>query len=369
MFCEKKINELVLPEIWPESCVDWETRRLEIADLLQHELFGYRPADPETESFKILENESDRQAFGGKAYLLKIQANTIILGKQFSFPFYAAVPIGKKDIPFFVHINFRSAVPDKYMPTEEIIDNGFAVFSFGYQDVTSDDSDFTDRLAGLISENEKRENVCGKIPMWSWAASRVMDYCMTLDCLDMSRSSVVGHSRLGKTSLFTGMMDNRFQYVISNESGFAGAALNRSQRVREGGCSVEFCVNNHMQWFSWNYRKYVHREHEMPYDQHFLVAASAPRHVYVGSAVGDTWSDPETEYLSCVAAGEVYERLSLNGFVHPDRFPVPGDVLQEGRIAYHMRKGLHFFSREDWNLYCKYVLENDCVNPDSRTSN
>ena len=110
-----------------------------------------------------------------------------------------------------------------------------------------------------------------------------------------------------------------------------------------------------MQWFAPNYRKYIDREETMPYDQHFLVAASAPRRVYVASALGDTWSDPETEYLSCCAAGEVYRRLGLPGFLHPDRGPVPGDVFSEGYVAYHMRPGEHFFSREDWNLYCRYL--------------
>ena len=46
-FCENELLRKKLPEIWPDKTVDWETRRLEIADILQSELFGYRPADPE----------------------------------------------------------------------------------------------------------------------------------------------------------------------------------------------------------------------------------------------------------------------------------------------------------------------------------
>ncbi|MBQ3567369.1 MAG: hypothetical protein IJA25_00370, partial [Anaerotignum sp.] len=75
----------------------------------------------------------------------------------------------------------------------------------------------------------------------------------------------------------------------------------------------------------------------------------------VGSAVEDTWADPDSEYLSCCAASEVYERLGLAGFVHPDRLPQPGDVLQDGKIGYHLRYGTHFFSREDWCNYIKFV--------------
>mgnify|MGYP003526131139 CR=1 FL=1 len=61
-------------------------------------------------------------------------------------------------------INFRPEVPDKYQPTEEIIDEGYAVLSFCYNEVTSDDGDFTDGLAGLVYPEGKRDpDSCGKI--------------------------------------------------------------------------------------------------------------------------------------------------------------------------------------------------------------
>lgn len=360
MFCENLLAGKRLPEIWEKESGPWEIRRKEVTDILQRELFGYRPADPEEISFEEVENSDMNSSFcAGKAVGKKIAIHTKLNGKEFTFPIYAAIPKGEGKFPFFVHINFRDNVPDKYMPTEELIDNGFAVFSFGYQDVTSDDDDFTNGLAGLIYEGRERVgSECGKIPMWSWAASRVMDYCQSLDCLDFNKSAVIGHSRLGKTALFTGMLDERFQFVISNNSGFAGAAFARNREDREQGksfCSVEFCCNHHMQWFAPNYRKYINNEDAMPYDHHFLVAASAPRYVYVGSAVEDVWSDPDTEYLSCCAAGEVYERMGYKGFIHPDRLPQPLDVFGEGRVGYHMRYGQHYLSREDWNLYMKFI--------------
>lgn len=57
-FCENELLRKKLPEIWPDKTVDWEMRRLEIADILQSELFGYRPADPEEISFTVLPPES-----------------------------------------------------------------------------------------------------------------------------------------------------------------------------------------------------------------------------------------------------------------------------------------------------------------------
>jgi len=360
MFCEQELAKRNVPLLW-DGQGDWETRRQEIKDILQRELFGYRPADPKEISFEMLPDEPFYGTFcAGKASLKKILAHTTVNGQPFSFPFYAAIPKGRKNLPFFIHINFRPNVPDRSMPTEEITDMGFAVFSFGYEDVTSDDMDFTNGIAGVIYQGRERTgSECGKIPMWSWAASRIMDYCQTLDCLDMSKSAVVGHSRLGKTALYTGMMDERFQFVISNNSGFGGAALSRNRCDRDAGitrCSIAFCAEHHMQWFCPNYRNYIDREEELPYDHHFLVAASAPRHVYVASAENDYWSDPMTEYLTSFAAGQVYDRLGLTGLVHPDRYPVPGDSFHAGRVGYHLRAGEHYFSREDWQQYCRYIL-------------
>lgn len=359
MVYKELLTDRNLPKIWSSDSTDWVTRREEIKDILQKEEYGYRPGEPDEIIFTELPKENFYDGFcAGKASLKKIEIKVKIAGKEFAFPVYAVIPKNGKNLPFFIHINFRADVPDRFMPTEEIIDNGFAVFSFCYNDVTMDNNDFNDGLAGVIYEGrERKDSDCGKIALWSWAASRVMDYCQTLDCLDSEKSAIIGHSRLGKTALFTGMMDERFRYVISNNSGCSGAAISRNKK----GETVEKINKVFPYWFAPNYQKYNNNESGMPFDQHFLVAASAPRYVYVASAVEDIWADPDSEYLSCCAASKVYENLGMTGFVHPDRLPLPGDVLQEGNVGYHLRYGSHFLGREDWNRYFKFIKQNQKV--------
>lgn len=77
---------------------------------------------------------------------------------------------------------------------------------------------------------------------------------------------------------------------------------------------------------------------------------------YVASAVDDIWADPESEYLSCVAASEVYEKLAVEGFIFPARLPEIGDVLHNGKIGYHLRKGDHYLSREDWLYFMRFLV-------------
>jgi len=339
-------------EIW-DGTSDWEERRNEITELLLKEEYGYLPPKPDNISF---ETEKEDDTFcAGKAVLKKIRVKGEIDKRSFEFVFYTIIPTKKGKNPFFVHINFTDSIPDKYLPIEEIIDNGFAVLMVCYKDVTDDNDDFTDGVAAAVFNGRERTGSdCGKIAIWSWAASRVLDYAETLECLDMSTATVVGHSRLGKTALLTGAMDTRFKTVISNDSGCSGAAISRGnvgERIKDI-CSV------FSYWFCPNYKKYIDKEGTLPFDQHFLLAAIAPRRVYIASAEGDSWADPVSEYLSCCAASEVYERLGTKGFIHPDSLPVCGDAFAEGNIGYHMRSGKHYLSREDWQYFMRFIKEN-----------
>ena len=340
----------MLSEILKERNVPELLSREEMLDIVQAQLFGYLPPRPEKISFETEENIIPKFC-AGKAVCHKVTVNTVINGKEFSFPFLATLPTDEEKHPFFVHINFRDLNPDRYMPTEELVDNGFAVLSVWYNDITTDDGDFTNGLAGVLFENGKRNDTdCGKIAMWAWAAQRILDYAETLpDKLDLSRSVVCGHSRLGKTALFAGATDERFAFSYSNDSGCSGAAIARG--TAPGGERVADICRNFPFWFCENYKKYCNNEENMPFDQHYLVASIAPRKVLIGSASEDKWADPLSEMLCCVASSPAF----VNGFKYEDRPPQIDDKFFDGDIGYHMRKGLHYFSREDWLRLIEFV--------------
>ncbi len=325
----------------------WRRRRQEIAQTLCREVYGFLPPPPRRWRAEIV--EEDTRFCAGKVTLTKVMLAAALENGEFAFPIYCAVPKAAQPCPAFVHINFRDAVPDRYMPTEEICDRGFAVFSFCYTDVTSDNGDFDDGLAGAIERDAHTGP--GKITLWSWAAMRVMDYIQSLPCVDQRNVAVVGHSRLGKTALLTGALDERFAFAISNNSGCSGAALSRGKQ----GEDIAAICNKFGHWFCGNYQKYMNKEDEQPFDQHWLLALTAPRKVYVASAEEDLWADPVSEFLACAAAGKVYGRLGVAGLVTPDRLPLVGECLQTGGIGYHMRSGGHYFSRSDWNRYMDFM--------------
>lgn len=322
----------------------------EILDILLKEEYGYLPKKPITESAEI--QNTDERFCAGKADLITLKLITKTENGDFSFPLYYARPKGKTNVPCFIHINFREYIPDQYQPTEEIIDAGYATLTFCYKDVTSDDGDFTNGLAKIIYPDGKRNKYdCGKIGLWAWAAMRVMDYALTLPELNKEKISIVGHSRLGKTALLTGVLDERFFCAFSNDSGCSGASLAREN----DGETIEKITNVFPYWFNENYKKYANNEEKMPFDQHFLIAANYPHYVYVASAASDSWTCPKNEFLSCVAASEFYEKNEKKGFISQKKLPNTDEKFHDGDIGYHIRPGLHYLSRDDWKSYIDFL--------------
>lgn len=331
-----------------ETVEEWESViRPEIEKIMLECEYGYLPEEPESVTYEI--KSVDERFCAGKATHLVLEITSRVYGEHFTFPVNYVYPSKAENIGTFVHINFRPEVPDKYMPTEEIIDNGFACASFCYKDVTSDDGDFTNGLAGVIYKNSAREKFSpGKIAMWAWAAMRVMDFLQTREEVDKENICVCGHSRLGKTALLTGAFDKRFAAVHSNCAGCSGDALNRGKLPKSE--KIGDILDRFDYWFCENYNQFRDKDDETPFEQHFLHALIAPRRVHVASAENDIWAGPETQFLCCAAASEVYELYGKKGFVYSeDDFLKAGKYLNDGNIGFCYRRGNHYFSRDDWH--------------------
>ena len=326
----------------------------EMLAVLLREEYGYIPSAPFSISARL--NAKDERFCAGKGVL---ESLTLVCASEWGdveFPFTFAYPKGaEKPSPAFIHINFRDNIPDAYQPSEEILDRGYAVFTFCYKNVTSDDGDFSTGIAGAYYKGrERNETDCGKIAFWAWAAMRLLDYALAYrsDIVRSDRISVIGHSRLGKTALLAGALDERFYCAISNNSGCGGAAIARGNT----GEKIKDICRNFPFWFCKGYTKYIDNEDNMPFDQHFLVAANYPHFVYVASAELDAWACPENEYLSAYLASEMYEREGRVGLSSDKReLPSVGTHCHGGDIGYHYRSGSHYLSRYDWNMYIDYL--------------
>ncbi len=89
----------------------------------------------------------------------------------------------------------------------------------------------------------------------------------------------------------------------------------------------------------------------MPFDQHYLIASIAPRHVLIGSGSADDNADPMSELLGTYAASPAFGKNGLS----TDTTLAVGEAALEGDIAYHLRKGTHAFTRQDWHRVIEFV--------------
>lgn len=347
---KRKLPDLLCGADTPET---FKARQEEIKKLLLEEEYGLFPPKPVDIRFEVTGENANFCC--GHAPLRNVTAHcTLPGGTVFSFPFSCVIPVSEIPVPAFVSINFSPNVPDKYMPSEEIADNGFAVFSFFADDIVTNDQDgdFANGIGPILFPDGYRGPTgASKLTMWAWGAMRIMDYVMTLDCIDKKNVAVIGHSRMGKTAMIAGGFDERFSFVISNDSGCAGAALSRGKT----GETIAFMNRVWWFWHCENYLKYNGDPFALPFDQHFLAALTAPRNLYIGSASLDDWADPRGEYLGGMAASPAWELFGLKGLVGEDRPPETGDIFHEGSIGYHLREGEHYLSRWDWLRYMEYI--------------
>lgn len=367
---------------------DWKQRRTELLDLFARHVYGKTPVGrPEGMHF---ESRKKVEGFlGGKATLEEIR---IHFQEGESGPFLDLLLIKPSKpmaggVPTFVGLNFtgnhgvdpsteitlsttwmrESNEPGKKgevidhrsteasrgnqatrWPLEKIVDAGCALATFYYGDIDPDfDDGFENGIHALFGKPGPEE--WGSIGAWAWGASRVMDYLETDGGINAKKVAVMGHSRLGKTSLWAGAQDERFAMVISNNSGCGGAALSR----RRFGERVERINTSFPHWFSDTFNQYNENEAALPVDQHQLVALIAPRLVYVASAVEDQWADPRGEFLSAFHAGPVYELLGKKG-VGVAEMPGLDQPVGES-VRYHLRTGKHDVTDFDWDQYLKAI--------------
>ncbi len=364
----------------------YSKRRPEILKLFEEEVYGRIPEFEFNQVYVL--NDCDSSALNGKAIRKQVTVKVIVDDKSLDINVLIFLPKNEKPVPVFLGYNFNgnhTVNPDTAIfvtrswvknneelgitdnqatwksrgassnnwPLDLIIERGFALATAYYGDIDPDfDDDFQNGIHGLVYHEGDipAAEEWGSIAAWAWGLSRVMDYLETDPGINAQKVTVIGHSRLGKTALWAGAIDQRFAAVISNNSGCGGAAIS----MRQFGETVERINTSFPHWFCDNFNDYNNKEKNLPVDQHMLIALIAPRPVYVASATEDLWADPRGEFLAAAAADTVYRLLGLPG-ISVKTMPEPDHPVTEGYIGYHLRTGKHDITPWDWEQYLNFI--------------
>ena len=339
-----------LPPVIPEGvdAEQWPAYRKQLIDVFSRMEYGFTPPPPNEVRSEILPYKGSSWVGKAEEFLVKLRFDTP--KGTFSFPVTFVLPESDRPRPLVVYISFNPYQAAFHQPVEEIIDSGFALATFYYEDVTSNDGDMSNGLAGMFDRENDDGTLWGKIGMWAYAAGRVLDYARTLNEIDETRVFVAGHSRLGKTTLWCAAQDERFAGAGVNGSGCGGMAVTRGKQ----GEDVKAITTGFPFWFCENYKKYAGLEDELPADQHQLAALIAPRLLAVSNAELDDWADPKSEYMALYEADKAYTLLGMPGLIAPAEYPQAGAKFPGGNIGYNLRGGKHFMSREDWAFFLRF---------------
>jgi len=346
------------------SAATWEkVRRPEILGLFRTNVFGVRPVErPATLRFE--EDGPATGAMDGRAIRRKIRIRYSGPGGDGVIDLLAFIPRAGHPVPAFVLIQNRNPQENMdaerrhktgFWPAEEIVARGYAALVFQNNAVVPDDSG--SHTQGVFrtfgpAPATRTKTSWGTISAWAWGASRVMDWIETEPALDARRVAIVGHSRGGKTALWTGATDPRFALVVSSCSGCGGAKLHRMDLPKSE--SIARITKTFPYWFCGAFSAYAGREAELPVDAHELLALIAPRLLYVSSATRDDWAGQPGEFRACQLASPAWELYGKQGLVG-NVFPPPEHPLVEGSIGYHLRIGQHDLTAYDWARFMDFA--------------
>lgn len=187
-----------------------------------------------------------------------------------------------------------------------VTSRGYILATFNRTEIAPDHNKYG-RTVGLYASFPDMD--FGALSAWAWGYHRAVDYLLTMSEVDEVKIAISGHSRGGKAVLLAGATDERIALTNPNDSGCGGAGCFRIEG--EGSETMADIISRYHYWFSPKLEAYIGREEELPFDQHFLKAAAAPRLLLTTEALDDLWSNPSGTWHTHAAAKEIYRFLDV----------------------------------------------------------
>lgn len=383
------------PCILPELPFDENTSPAEFMHRIRPELartmgkYMYGEIPPRCEELRF-EVTSEKSAFNGLAIRREIDIICRHRGQSHTMHMLLYIPAERKDkIPVFFGLNFRGnhactndpevtfhpfvRMPERFLERlsdrrsditergiqsgrwefEKVLRAGFATATICYHEIFPDRYSAFDRsILRLFYSREQwlsPDRPTGAISAWAWGIFRGIDALEAQEELDMTRLCVHGHSRLGKTALWAGANDPRITITASNGAGCCGAKLAHHYY----GENFEWMDLWNGFWYSGNLAKYIQKDMEFPVDQHFLLAAIAPRMLFISDSCEDVYADMHGEFMAMQAAEKAWNLFGISGLGDAE-FPEVLETVGDNN-AFFLNSGGHDFTPETWDALLKFA--------------
>jgi hypothetical protein len=234
--------------------------------------------------------------------------------------------------------------------TRLVLGRGYILAAFNRTEIVPDHNEYG-RSIGLYAAFPDLDFAA--LSAWAWGYHRAVDFLLTLPEVDGEKIVISGHSRGGKAVLLAGATDERIALTNPNNSGCGGAGCYRIQGA--GSETLADILRRYGYWFNPRLPAYIGREGELPFDQHFLKAAVAPRLLLTTEALGDLWGNPSGTWHTHQAAREIYRNLGIEQKI--------GIWYREGGHAHSLADFQALLDFSDWQFFGKPPQEQFDYNP------
>ncbi len=325
---------------------DWERRRQEIAQQMLALEYGGLPRKPAVTVGEVLNESRIRWLPGARYITLRVVTEN---GAGPSFILYLTIPEGEGPFPVVVNGDgcWRYVTEEV---TRMVLSRQYILAEFNRTEIAPD---MAAGGRGAPIYRWDSEGTFGALAAWAWGYHRVVDVLSRRPDVAADKIAITGHSRGGKTSLLAGATDDRIALTNANDSGCGGAGSFRCPH--EGAERLENILKSFPHWFGPELAAYIGRDHELPFDQHFLKALVAPRAYLSTEALGDLWANPKGTMQTHLAAREVYAFLGASDQI--------GISYREGGHAYTAQDWGTLLDFMDWRFYGKPTTRSFTHNP------
>lgn len=322
------------PFAWPDgrrvaTAADWPARAAAWTQAIVTTAHGGLPAPPRSVRLETLCESRARQLPGApRLQVHRVDADGV------AFVLRVLLPDASGPVPAIAygdgcwwHLTDAAAAA--------VVGRGVALAWFDRTELATDPPPGTlgERRSGVYAREPGA--AFGAIAAWAWGFHRCVDLLEQLPEVDAARVAVTGFSRGAKAALLAAATDPRIA-LAHDHAGGAGAA--GPFRVLGAGAETLSIARAFPAWFGPELTDYVGREAALPFDQHVLLAAIAPRPLLLTYARDDRWANPSGVAASARAARAVYRLLG-----------------HEDALALSIRPGGHEHGLEDWRALLDFV--------------